>query len=102
MAKNRYAFVILFEENIDIIQAAEESDITELVEFFYTYGDHETFDWKEEEKKDQWVDKMKRKGFVVIFIDDGSDSFNVAAIPSEKMKLIDFALDQYTLEYEIL
>lgn len=41
------------------------------------FGNENVFDWKEEDEKDTFIDKQKRKGLSVYHLDVGDDSYYI-------------------------
>ena len=53
-------------------------------------GKIEVFDWKQWKDASAWEDEMNSKGYEVRNIDDGSDSYNLIAIPNAKVEIAVF------------
>jgi len=54
--------------------------IARLLETSAVKGDHDSFDWKETEKADEWVTSMTRRGFSVWQFDGNDDQIYLAAV----------------------
>lgn len=90
MNTNRALIIILFETGYDLKTEKDEIDVVEFEDIVLLLnGNTMLFDWKEYEEGQKWENSMIAQGYEVRDIDDGSDSYMLYAIPSDKLSLIE-------------
>lgn len=99
---DRYAIIIAFEAGINIVQAAKEFQIHELIGILEIFGAYELFDWKEEAAADWWANDQGSKGNTIFSFDIGDDSFHIVSCIPKIVPLVKYALDKFDLDYETL
>lgn len=75
-------------------------EFEDLVDVFMSYGSYEFFDWKEEEKADEWSYRHKSKRKAVMQFDFGDDQIHLVAYPKNKEELIKYSADLYNIDYQ--